>query len=199
MDSLLQWVAHYGYAGLFGLLILGIVGLPVPDETLLVFSGYLMAKGQLRPVWLFLAAFGGAASGISISYRIGRILGYKLVDRYGRFIRLTPERLERVHQWFRKTGNWLLAIGYFVPGLRHFTALVAGMSGLEYPIFALFAYAGGALWVTVFLTLGDFVGEQWQSMLTLVHRYTLLIIVVVTVGLAVFFTVRKRRINRGIS
>jgi len=198
MDSLLQWVSQYGYAGLFGLLLLGIVGLPVPDETLLVFSGYLMAKGHFRPVWLFLAAFGGTASGISISYGIGRMLSYKVIGRFGRYIRLTPDRLEKVHHWFRKTGNWLLAIGYFVPGLRHFTALVAGMSGLQFPLFALFAYTGGALWVSVFLTLGYFVGEQWQSVLALVHRYTILIVVLAAIGLILFVTVRKRRFERGI-
>ncbi len=198
MNWLLQGVSHYGYAGLFCLLMLGIVGLPVPDETLLVFSGYLMAKGQFAPGWLFLAAFGGTASGISISYCIGRTAGHSVAGRYGRYIRLTPERLERVHLWFRKTGNWLLAIGYFVPGVRHFTALVAGMSGLEYPVFALFAYGGGALWVAVFLTLGYFVGEQWQSVMFLVHRYTLVIVVLVS-GLALFFLIRKSRTARGMS
>ncbi len=173
MESLLSWLSHYGYAGLFGLLVLGIVGLPVPDETLLVFSGYLISTGRLHPVGAFLAGFGGSVCGISLSYTIGRTLGHPFVLRYGRYVRLTETRVELVHRWFHRVGDWLLAIGYFVPGVRHFTALVAGMSQLEYPTFARFAYAGAAIWVLTFLLVGYFVGEHWREAISLVHRYTL--------------------------
>ena len=154
METLLAWVSHYGYAGLFGLLILGIVGLPVPDETLLVFSGYLIYKGRLQPGLTFLTAFAGSVCGISLSYVIGRTAGHKVVQRYGRYVRINQERLERVHRWFQKMGEWLLAVGYFIPGVRHFTALAAGISDLEYGRFAVFAYGGAAVWVGAFLTLG---------------------------------------------
>ncbi len=173
MDSVFAWVAHYGYAGLFGLLVLGIVGLPVPDETLLVFCGYLISQRRLLPFPTFLAGFGGSACGISISYFIGRTLGRGAANRYGKYIGLTAARLDRVHRWFQYVGDWLLAIGYFIPGVRHFTAIVAGMSDLEFGTFAKFAYTGAAVWVASFLYIGYIVGENWQAALQLVHRYTL--------------------------
>lgn len=174
MESVLSWLSHYGYAGLFGLLVLGIVGLPIPDETLLVFSGYLISTGRLHPLLAFLSGFAGSACGISLSYTIGRTLGHPFVMRYGRFFHITEARMDRMHRWFHRVGDWLLTIGYFIPGVRHFTALVAGMSELEYSTFARFAYAGAAIWVATFLFVGYLVGEHWKAAMELVHRYTLL-------------------------
>lgn len=173
MDSLLTWLSQYGYAGLFLLLVLGIVGLPVPDETLLVFSGYLISKGRFHPALTFVCGLCGSASGISLSYLLGKAFGYSFVQRYGRFVHLSPDRIDRVNRWFHRIGHWLLTVGYFIPGARHFTALVAGMSNLEYRTFAAFAYPGAALWVATFLSLGYFVGDNWQAAFALVHRYML--------------------------
>jgi membrane protein DedA with SNARE-associated domain len=173
--------------------VLGIVGLPVPDETLLVFSGYLISQGRLHRIWTFVAAFGGSACGISLSYLIGRTVGYEAVTRYGKYLHITPERLERVHHWFQRIGDWLLTFGYFIPGVRHFTALVAGMSGLEYRTFALFAYSGAAIWVATFLSLGYFVGEKWRAALELVHRYTLGFTVILVVLAGIVWWIRKRQ------
>jgi membrane protein DedA with SNARE-associated domain len=103
---------------------------------------------------------------------LGRTAGHGLILRYGKRIGITQKRIDEVHAWFARAGDWLLAFGYFIPGVRHFTALVAGMSQLEYPRFAAFAYGGAAVWVTVFLSLGYFVGEKWQATMRLVHRYT---------------------------
>jgi membrane protein DedA with SNARE-associated domain len=192
MESLISWLSHYGYPGLFALLLLGIVGLPIPDETLLVFSGYLISKGRLDPVLTFLTAFAGAACGISVSYWLGSTLGHTAVERYGRYIQLTEERLERVHRWFRRVGNWLLSIGYFIPGVRHFTAVVAGMSGLEFPVFAVFAYVGAAVWVALFLTLGYLVGENWPALVALIHQFTWIFVVAAAVLLPLGWLVRSR-------
>jgi len=192
MESLLSWLSHYGYAGLFGLLVLGVVGLPIPDETLLVFSGYLISTGRLHPAPAFLAGFAGAVCGISLSYMIGRTLGHRVVLRYGRFFHLTEARLDRVHRWFQRVGDWLLTIGYFVPGVRHFTALVAGMSELEYGTFARFAYAGAAIWVATFLLVGYFVGEHWRAAIELVHRYTLAFAAVLALAAVMAWWMRSR-------
>jgi membrane protein DedA with SNARE-associated domain len=151
----------------------GIVGLPIPDETLLVFYGALIARGVLRPEIAGFAALGGSWCGITVSYIIGRTLGIEFVHRFGAPFHLTEERLARVHQWFDRLGHWALFVGYFIAGVRHFTAIVAGTSRLEYRSFALYAYSGGALWVATFLTLGYFVGDNWKQIDQLVHRYIL--------------------------
>lgn len=170
MVQLELWVTHYGYAAIFVLLLLGIVGLPIPDETLLVFTGYLIFKGTLHPIPAYLTALAGSWCGISLSYTIGRVLGVGAVSRYGHRLHLTEERLAKVHNWFDRIGHWALAVGYFIAGLRHLTAIVAGMSKLEFRSFAAYAWSGGAVWALSFLLLGYTLGEQWQTVGELVHR-----------------------------
>ena len=135
--------AQYGYAAIFLLLVFGIVGLPVPDETLLTFTGYMVFQGHLSLPLAFAAALAGSALGITVSFTLGRIFGLALMHRYGRYLRITEAHIAKAHAWFERVGHWSLTIGYFVPGVRHVTAYAAGMSELEPPHFALFAYSGG--------------------------------------------------------
>ncbi len=171
MDGVFAWLSAHGYGALYLLLALGVVGLPVPDETLLVFTGYLIFRGKLHPVGAFLAAVAGAWTGISGSYLIGRTLGVGAVHRYGKYIHFTEDRLAYVHRWFDRIGHWMLVVGYYIIGVRHFTAIVAGMSKLAYPTFIAYAWTGGALWVATFLTMGYFLGENWRPAAELVHQY----------------------------
>ena len=198
MEPLLEWLAQWGYAGLFGLLVFGIIGLPIPDETLLVFSGYLVSQGRLHPLLTFAAAYSGAICGISGSYLIGRTAGFAFVERYGRYLHLTQARLHQVNRWFDRVGNWLLTVGYFIPGVRHFTALVAGMSGVEFRTFALFAYPGAVIWVSVFLVLGQLVGKNWRTALLVIHQYTwyvlgALVFIAALIYFIRFVLVRRRK------
>ena len=194
-QHVLAWITQYGYAAIFVLLVLGIVGLPVPDETLLTFTGYLIYKGHLSPPLAFISALMGSASGITVSYTLGRLFGMALIHRFGKYLHVTPERLDRAHAWFERIGQWALTLGYFIPGVRHLTAYAAGISSLEPPRFALFAYTGSVLWVSTFLSLGYFLGERWQVVQRNLDRY-LLGVAIALVALVVVYLVwrwsRKR-------
>lgn len=171
-NTVLQWVSTYGYFAIFGLLVLGIVGLPVPDEFLLTGCGFLIYQGHLRPIPAFLSAAAGSMSGITVSYLIGKTVGWKFLhSRFGKFLHISDERIRLVHDWFDRIGHWALMIGYFVPGVRHFTAIVAGTSKLEYRSFALFAYCGALAWVSTFLFIGNHFGNRWEEILHLVDRH----------------------------
>ena len=84
----------------------------------------------------------GKHVGITVSYWICRFAGHEVVHRFGRYVHLTEDRLLYVQHWFDRIGHWLLTIGYYIPGVRHFTAVVAGMSGMRYRAFAPYAYSG---------------------------------------------------------
>ncbi len=174
-QQLLAWITQhaspYGYLALFAAMVLGIVGLPVPDETLLTFAGYLIYKHAMHFALAIPAALGGSMCGISFSYWLGRKFGMRLVHRFGRYIHLREEHVQKAHRWFERIGHWALTVGYFIPGVRHVTAFAAGTSDLPRAQFALFAYSGSVLWVGAFLCLGYFLGEQWQSVLSYIDRY----------------------------
>jgi membrane protein DedA with SNARE-associated domain len=197
MDTVASWLAEYGYAAIFGLLVLGIVGIPVPDESLLTLAGYLVRKGELHAVPAVLAAFLGSACGITISYAAGRTAGLLLVRRYGHLVHVTPAELDRIGRWFDRFGRWCLPVGYFVPGVRHATAFVAGTSGLSYPVFAAFAYAGGFVWSVTFVSLGYAFGEEGARFLTPVLHHLGLATALALAVLAVYAVARRWRRRAG--
>jgi membrane protein DedA with SNARE-associated domain len=153
----------------------------MPDETLLTFAGYLARIGSLNLLPTIAAGFVGSAVGITLSFALGRTVGAPFFKHYGWILRLTPERLEEVHRWYRGVGHWGLFIGYFLPGVRHFTALVAGIAVVEWAIFARYAYAGGLTWAVTFILLGFFVGPHWHVVLEHLNENRELVLALVVV------------------
>jgi membrane protein DedA with SNARE-associated domain len=192
MELISHWISHYGYLGLFSLLMLGIVGLPVPDETLLTFTGYLLFRHKMHLYFALPSAFLGSICGITISYLLGKSLGFFLLRKYGRYVFVTEEKVNLVHDWFLKNGKWSLLIGYYLPGIRHLTAYVAGATKLEYPTFMLFAYTGGLIWTMSFISLGYFLGDQWQKVLDQINDNLMIGTVILIAIFSFFWFVKKR-------
>ncbi len=160
-DTLAIWLQHYGSISLFILLAFGIIALPVPEESLMILAGIFMAKGILSIPATFIFALGGSISGITVSYLLGRATGFYLIRRYGGWVGIKESHAIKVHDWFEKYGKWTLTIGYFIPGIRHFTGYTAGATNLQFSVFCLFAYTGALFWVTTFLSIGFIFGEHW--------------------------------------
>ena len=191
MENLQFWISHYGYMGIFSLLMLGIIGLPVPDETLLTLSGYLVFHGELKLIPTFLAAYMGSIAGISISYALGSTFGHHILLKYGHYIHITEARMEKARLWFQKIGRWSLVIGYFIPGVRHIVAILAGTSELEMWEFALFAYSGGLIWTVSFLSIGYFFGKHSRVVLRSINHNIITICIVAGIFLLLFYIFRK--------
>ncbi|HWB29018.1 MAG TPA: DedA family protein [Vicinamibacterales bacterium] len=162
-QTLVDSLAAHGSLALFGLLVLGVAGLPVPDETLLIIAGMLIDQSRLHAGPTYAAAMFGSAVGITISYLIGRAAGIIVIQRHGHRLRVPTDSIEDVRAVFRRAGKWSLTFGYFVPGLRHLTALVAGAANLEFGLFAAFAYSGAIVWSITFITLGVYLGDRWET------------------------------------
>jgi membrane protein DedA with SNARE-associated domain len=177
------WLSRYGLQAVFGLQVLGIVGLPVPDELLLTIAGTLVRAGKLPLAGTLAAAMCGAATGITISYLAGRFIGLAALRR---FVHIPDEVLHRVEHWFRRSGGWLLTVGYFIPGVRHVTAIAAGSSGLGYVPFAAYAYPGAILWSSLFVTAGYVLGDQWRPAFESISRNVRLVIVVAGLAYLVY-------------
>ncbi len=160
MDLIKELIAQYGYFALFFLLALGIVGLPIPDETLMTFVGYLTSI-QVFNFYIALAvSFSGSLSGMIFSYFLGRKFGRPLLLKYGKWLRLTPAKLNKAEGWFNKYGLWAVSFGYFIPGIRHFTCYLSGISGVGFRKYLLFAGSGAFVWCVTFITAGYFIGES---------------------------------------
>jgi len=192
METLHHLITHYGYLGIFTLLMLGIVGIPVPDETILTLSGFLVYSGELHIIPTFIAAYLGSITGISISYAIGSTFGHHILVKYGHYIHVTEARLQKAHNWFEKIGRWALLLGYFIPGVRHVVAILAGASELQLWEFALFAYSGGFIWTVTFISIGFFFGKHWGLVLHTVNHHIIIISIAAFIITVVSYYIKKR-------
>ncbi len=191
VSTVTHWIQQHGYWAISVLLAGGVFGLPIPDETLLAFAGHLVYKSDLRLVPVIAAACAGSCCGITISYFIGRSLS-RFILKYGRIIHATPERIEVVRRWFHRFGSWFLVFGYFIPGVRHVTALVAGMARL-YPLkFALFAYTGALLWSSTFIMIGLLMGDEWAKFAGAFEHHLTVAAIVLALAAAAVLIVHMR-------
>jgi membrane protein DedA with SNARE-associated domain len=191
-QTIANWIIQYGYIGLFCLLMLGIVGVTFPDELTMTCSGYLIFKGYLQPGPTIIAAFLGSVCGISLSYTIGRVVGTRLIDKYGHRFHVTPEKLKSINAWFERFGKWTLVFGYFLTGIRHLVAIMAGAAKLRISSFALFAYTGALIWSVTFISLGYFLGEQWTHIAGHARTIALILTALVCTAGVIYFLKRRR-------
>src|SRR5205823_4429027 len=107
----------------------------IPDDTILVLSGIAVHRGQLEFGPTIAVAFAGTLCGITLSFLLGRSGAVYVLERFGPSRRLAKRHLPQVGKWFERFGKWTLFFGYFIAGVRHFTALAAGISSLRYRTF----------------------------------------------------------------
>lgn len=199
-DFFLSWLVQYGSITLFFLLALGIIAFPVPEETLMVFAGILMSNGELRIAPTILAALAGSITGITISYMLGKTLGHFFLHKYGGWVGIKTKHVDAAHSWFEHYGKWSLFIGYFIPGIRHFTGFTAGTTDLEFRHFALFAYVGALFWVSTFLSIGYFFGHVWLALFKDIEigleSTTTLVVLGIALGVLAFYFIRKKYKSR---
>jgi membrane protein DedA with SNARE-associated domain len=196
MEHVSWLIARYGYIGIFAALALGIVGLPVPDEVLLTYIGYTVFHGKMMYLFALISAFLGATTGISISYAIGLKLGLPFLKKFGPKIHITPKRIEYTQNLFNKYGNAVLIVGYFIPGVRHLSAYIAGISHMDLRKFMIFAYSGAFLWSIAFISLGYQLGERWFMVAKYIHGskfYVFAAIILLILGAVAYFKFRNSR------
>ncbi|MGD8189758.1 DedA family protein [Brevibacillus ginsengisoli] len=164
------FIEQYGYISLYVLFFLGIIGAPMPEETLLVFSGFLVFRGKLLYFPTVLTCYLGSISAMTAAYWIGRLLGYPFIEKYGKRLGLGYTLYKRTEEWFNRVGKWALPMGYFIPGVRQYTAYFAGITKLPFPTFMLYTYTGGLFWSVLFVTIGWQLGESWPTLFALISR-----------------------------
>lgn len=174
VGGLTAYIDQYGYIVLFIALLLELIAFPLPGEILMSYTGFLVFQGHLNWILSILTAGIGSCIGMTISYWIGYKLGQPFFEKYGSRFHMGPERFEKLSLWFSKYGNKLLLIAYFIPGIRHITGYFSGTTRVSFRIYAIFAYTGAFLWVTVFITLGKILGPQWETFHSSIKKYLII-------------------------
>jgi membrane protein DedA with SNARE-associated domain len=152
-DQITLLIEEYGWLIVFFGVMLGSAGLPIPGQIILLASGVLAYQGYLDlPVALVFGIL-GAVLGEQIGYWVGHKRGRSVMQRWGRYILITPERLARAERLFRDHGGKTVLYARFIPGLRVFSALLAGISEMSRKTFVFYNVLGGILWPTIMVVL----------------------------------------------
>ena len=153
-------ITHYGYFAVFFLVAAESLGVPLPGETaLIVAATYAGATGKLSPYIIFVVGATAAIIGDTCGYWIGDKGGYRLLLRYGRYIRFDEARIKVAKYLFARHGGKVVFFGRFVSVLRTYAAFLAGTSRMPYRRFIVFNASGGILWAALYTFAAYFAGS----------------------------------------
>ncbi len=191
MQSITELLNHYGYIVLLVALMLELIAFPLPGEVLMTYCGFLINQQKLNWLLSIVIASFGAIIGITIAYFVGDKLGVAFFKKYGHYIHLGPNRLDKTSAWFNKYGNRLLVIAYFIPGVRHITGYFSGITEISYKKFALNAYIGAILWTATFISLGKVLGGNWEKYHSFITNYLIIGGLIISLIIIVIYLYRK--------
>ena len=195
LASVAPLLNNYGYLALGGLIFVEDFGVPAPGETILIAASVYAGTNRLNIVAVGVIAVLAAVAGDNIGYAIGRFGGHALALRYGKYVLLTRERLDKAERFFGRYGGQIVIVARFIEGLRQLNGIIAGIVEMPWPRFLVFNTIGAVLWVGVWSTLGFLAGSNIGSIYATVSRYSLYFLIVLAILAAAWIirTVLRRR------
>ena len=184
LNALAGPLDHFGYWAVLLLVMLEDFGIPVPGETVLVAASVYAGAGRLNVVAVGVVGFVAAVIGDNIGFAIGHFGGRALVLRWGRYVRLTEERLHKAEAFFDRHGAWIITVARFIEVLRQANGIVAGITGMRWLRFLAFNALGAALWVGTWVSLGYLAGSHIDTIYHRITKYSLYALIALAVLLA---------------
>jgi len=157
-----------GYFGIFVLMTLESMVAPVPSEGVMPFAGFLVTQGKLNMIFVIVASSIGSIFGSLISYYMGAYGGKPLVLKYGKYLLLDKHHLEITERFFEKYGEKTIFFCRFIPVVRHFISIPAGVGKMNLIKFCIYTIVGATMWNAFLAYTGVWLGERWE----LVHKFT---------------------------
>jgi membrane protein DedA with SNARE-associated domain len=184
-----SFIASYGYAAVFLLMVAESACIPVPSELIMTFGGALAAGAvpgtRLNLVAVIIAGVAGNVAGSYIAWAAGRYGGQAALRRWGRRLRVRDHDLGRADRWFARYGSGAVLIGRCLPVVRTFISLPAGIAGMDPVRFGIYTTIGCIPWTAALAYAGYAVGANWQSIVNGFRGPTYVIAAVVVIALAV--------------
>jgi membrane protein DedA with SNARE-associated domain len=195
--AIVATISAAGYAGVLLLMAVESACIPLPSEVIMPFAGYLASTGRFSLPLVATVGALGCNLGSAVAYAVGHRGGRSAIERWGRYVLLSPRDLERAERWFARFGGITVLIGRLLPVVRTFIALPAGLAGMPLGRFHLYTFLGSWPWCFVLAWIGYRLGERWQSdprLRDLMHRFDLVIValLVLLVGWHVWRHWRER-------
>jgi membrane protein DedA with SNARE-associated domain len=169
-ENIVQWLANWGYLGIFVCVFVGNLGFPVPEETVMLVAGFLAGRGilDLKSVYLV-----GALSAVSVDccgFWIGRHGGQRIIARLAARFSTIRQRYERLQMFFHTHGSKAVFMARFIAGVRFMAGPMAGAAGMPFPRFLGWNVLGAIVWCSTVVTIGYLVGDELYRVTEMAHH-----------------------------
>lgn len=192
LTIIVDLVDSFGYFGIFFMTFLESTFIPIPSEITMIPAGYLIAKGELNFILVFLCSMLGTVLGALTNYIIAYHYGRKLLINYGKYFFLSPAKLAKIELFFQKYGRVSTFFGRMLPGIKHFISFPAGLGKMNIKLFTLYTALGGAIWLLLLLILGYYIGTNEALVKKYIKHINLSIILIVSF-VVVFYSIRSKK------
>ena len=192
LELVINIIEENGYLGLFLWLWFGVFVIPVPNEVILMTVGLASAKGSLNPILAFLVTYMGISAAFTSTYLLGRVIGRRLLRLLGKKKRFANS-IESAMKLMERYHAFSLSLSCFAPGVRYLVPLLYGFSRLPIKTFAVFAYSGAFVWVSIIFLLGYLFGDKMDIVMKYNKEFWLVILAFVIIS--TIFVYRRRKIR----
>ncbi len=189
-----------GYGGIVALMASKSACLPLPSEIIMPFAGYLVSTGRFKLLAVATAGAIGCNVGSTIAYAVGYYGGRRLVERWGRFVLVGRDELDRMDRFFTRFGLLAVFIARLLPGVRTFIALPAGIARMPQLPFQLYTFAGSWPWCYALAYVGLKLGQRWNTdprLHRIMAQFQYVVLAAVAAGIVAFVVWRLRGRRRG--
>ncbi|HEX3105099.1 MAG TPA: DedA family protein [Terriglobales bacterium] len=187
-------IAATGYGGIAILMAIESACIPLPSELIMPFAGYLVFSGTMKLLWVATAGAIGCNLGSLVAYEIGAYGGRPLVERYGKWVLMGKHELDWADRFFARWGYLAVFIARMLPVVRTFIALPAGIARMPRLRFHVYTFLGSWPWCFFLAWLGMKMGENWRGIGKYLHKFDIVIVVIIAAGIIWF--VRSHWKNR---
>jgi len=194
--SAIQW------PGVIALMAIESACIPLPSEIIMPLAGWFLIKYHSLPIAFNLLAgvFGalGCTIGSIIAYWVGTKGGRPFLNKYGKYILITPHDLDRADQWFQNNGDWAIFITRLMPVVRTFINLPAGIAKMGVGKFLIYTFVGSFIWCTALSLAGYLLGENWEKIRTVMRPFdpVIVAIVVILIGFYIYRHIKHSRTQK---
>lgn len=190
---LVETVQGMGYAGIAVLMAVESSFIPFPSEVVMIPAGYLAAQGEMNLGLVILSGLAGSMIGAYVNYFGALWIGRRFLQRYGRYVLISPETLEKMDRYFIRHGAISTFTGRLIPGVRQLISIPAGLARMDLPLFSLYTALGAGLWGAALAFLGYFIGDNQALISAYLKEITLVAAATVAVIVSVYILKLKSR------
>lgn len=195
-ESIINTINSLGYVGIALLMALENIVPPIPSEVIMPLAGFAVTQGRLHFIYVVIAGTIGSVLGATPWYFLGKSWGLKrtkkIADRYGKWLTLSGEDVEKAKIWFDKRGYVATAMGRLVPGIRTYISIPAGISKMPLIPFLLYSTAGSLVWVSLLTYAGYLLGENYEQVGVYLKPFSTVVLIGI-IALSIYWIIKRRK------